>query len=132
FLKLDSLLGFLQSVDAVLDTPVFGGGTTSLEMFAVDTPIVTWPGDFARSRITHALYRQMQVDGLSARDGRDYVEIAGRLAKDAAWRAALRSELSGKQRLLYQNVVMGKEIERFLEAAVSAAATGHKLEAWCA
>jgi len=64
FLKLDALLGFVQFVDAVLDTPVFGGGTTSLEMFAVDTPILTWPGPFARSRITHALYRQMHIEGL--------------------------------------------------------------------
>jgi len=130
FLKLDRLLGFLQHVGAVLDTPVFGGGTTSLEMFAVDAPVVTWPGPLARSRITHALYRQMHIDGLAARDGRDYVEIALRLANDAAWRAALRSELHAKKGALYENAAVVTEIERFLGAAVSAAANGRKLGAW--
>jgi protein O-GlcNAc transferase len=130
FLNLDSLLGFLQYVDAVLDTPVFSGGTTSLEMFAVDTPIVTWPGAFARSRITHALYHQMQIDGLAARDARDYVEIAIRLANDPAWRGELRRELQAKKGVLYENSAIVRELERFFRAAVSAAATGHKLQAW--
>jgi len=130
FLKLDRLLGFLRHVDSVLDTPVFGGGTTSLEMFAADTPIVTWPGAFARSRITHALYRQMQVDGLAATDGNHYVEIAVRLANDPAWRAALRDEIHARKELLYENAAVVKEIERFLDAAVSAAASGHKVESW--
>ena len=130
FLKLDRLLGFLQYVDAVLDTPVFSGGTTSLEMFAVDAPVVTWPGAFARSRITHALYRQIQIAGLAARDGSDYVEIALRLANDAAWRTALRSELHAKKGALYENGAVVKELDRFLAAAVSAAANGRKLDAW--
>ena len=132
FLKLDRLLGFLQCVDAVLDTPVFGGGTTSLEMFAVDTPVVTWPGAFARSRITHALYRQMGIDGLAARDGGHYVEIALRLANDAKWRAALRSELHARKGRLYENAAVVRELDAFLGAAVSAAANGRKLDAWSA
>ena len=130
FLQLDRLLGFLQYVDAVLDTPVFGGGTTSLEMFAVDTPVVTWPGAFARSRITHALYRQMQIDGLAARDGQDYVAIALRLANDAAWRSAMRSALHARKGLLYENAAVVKELDGFLGAAVSAAASGRRLENW--
>ena len=130
FLNLDALLGFLQHVDAILDTPVFGGGTTSLEMFAADAPIVTWPGPFARSRITHALYRQMGIDGLSAGSASQYVNIALRLANDSAWRAALRGELRHRKHVLYENVALVRELERFLTAAVDAAAAGRKLESW--
>jgi protein O-GlcNAc transferase len=130
FLKLDALLGCLQLVDAVLDTPVFGGGTTSLEMFAVDTPIVTWPGRFARSRITHALYRQMGLDGLSAQSATQYVELALRLANDPAWRTSLQEELRQKKHVLYENIALVRELEQFFTAAVSASQRGHKLRDW--
>jgi len=130
FLKLDALLGFLQSVDAILDTPIFGGGTTSLEMFAVDAPILTWPGPFARSRITHALYRQMQVDGLAAETATHYVELALRLAGDPAWRRRLQDELRQKKHVLYENIALVRELERFFNAAVAAATRGHKLRDW--
>jgi predicted O-linked N-acetylglucosamine transferase (SPINDLY family) len=130
FMNLGAMLGFLQHVDAILDTPVFGGGTTSLEMFAVDAPIVTWPGPFARSRITHALYRQMQIEGLSAENAAHYVELALRLANDSAWKSAVRDELRQKKHVLYENIALVRELERFLIAAVNAAAAGRKLSRW--
>src|SRR5208282_5506694 len=129
FLKLDALLGFLPCVDAILDTPVFGGGTTSLEMFAVDAPILTWPGPFARSRITHALYRQMQLDGLTAESADHYVELALRLANDRAWREGLQEQLRQKKHVLYENAALVRELERFFQAAVAANA-GPKLTHW--
>jgi len=130
FLNLGAMLGFLQEVDAVLDTPVFGGGTTSLEMFAVDAPIVTWPGPFARSRITHALYRQMGLEGLSAENARQYVELALRLANDAPWKAQLQEELRRKRHVLYENFGLVRELERFFITAVRAAGAGGRLLGW--
>ena len=130
FLKLEALLAFARHVDAVLDTPVFGGGTTSLEMFAVDVPIVTWPGPFARSRITHALYRQMGIAGLAAQSALQYAEIALRLANDPDWRRQMGEELRRRKDVLYENAALVRELERFLEAAVAAAAGGRKLQVW--
>jgi protein O-GlcNAc transferase len=130
FLRLDAMLGFLPSVDAILDTPVFGGGTTSLEMFAVDAPILTWPGPFARSRITHAFYRQMRLDGLTAENATQYADLAHRLANDPAWRKTLQEELRQKKRLLYENAAVVRELEDFLTAAVAAATQGGKLADW--
>jgi len=130
FLKLDVLLGFLPSVDAVLDTPVFGGGTTSLEMFAVDAPILTWPGPYARSRITHALYRQMNIDGLAAESANHYVELALRLANDPAWRRAMGEALRERKHVLYENAALVRQLERFFIAAVAAATRGRKLANW--
>src|SRR5206468_12232261 len=101
-----------------------------LEMVAVDVPIVTWPGPFARSRITHALYRQMHFDGLSAENAEHYVELALRLANDGAWHAALQDELREKKHVLYRNVALVRELERFLAAAVAAAQAGSKLQSW--
>ncbi len=130
FLKLDALLGFLSSVDAILDTPVFGGGTTSLEFFAVDAPILTWPGKFARSRITHALYHQLHLAGLGAETAADYVDLALRLASDRPWRLQLQEELRQKKHVLYENPAPVREIEQFLAAAVTAAAHGGKVKDW--
>jgi protein O-GlcNAc transferase len=130
FLKLDALLGFLQYVDAVLDTPVFSGGTTSLEMFAVDAPILTWPGPFARSRITHAFYRQMHIEGLAAENANHYAELALRLANDPGWRQELQQALREKKHVLYENAALVRELERFFTAAVAAATQGRKLPRW--
>ncbi len=132
FLKLETLLAFCREVDAVLDTPVFGGGTTSLEMFAVDTPVLTWPGADARSRITHALYRQMRFDDLSAANETQYVDLALRLASDRAWRGRLVERLRQRKAVLYENRALVRELESFFEAAVAAAAQGRKLQAWAA
>jgi predicted O-linked N-acetylglucosamine transferase (SPINDLY family) len=130
FLDLDALLAFARHADAVLDTPVFCGGTTSLEMFAVDVPIVTWPGEFARGRITHALYRQMGIEGLSARDATGYADIALRVATDPAFKREKQDELRRKKDVLYENVAVVRELERFLEAAVAAAARGRTVSGW--
>ena len=130
FLKLEALLAFVRCVDAVLDTPVFGGGTTSLEMFAVDVPIVTWPGPFARSRITHGLYCQMGIAGLTAQSAPQYAEIALRLANDPDWRRQKEEELRRRKDVLYENEALVRELERFLVDAVASAAEGRKLQTW--
>jgi len=127
FLELSRMLGFARDADAVLDTPVFGGGTTSLEMFALDVPVVTWPGPFARSRITHALYRQMGLEGLTARSAPEYVDIALRLAGDPAFRRAMQAELHRRNSVLYENHALVRELERFFEAAVASAVYGRKI-----
>jgi predicted O-linked N-acetylglucosamine transferase (SPINDLY family) len=127
FLELPRMLGFAREADAVLDTPVFGGGTTSLEMFALDVPVVTWPGPFARSRITHALYRQMGVEGLAAQSAPEYVDIALRLAGDLAFRRAMQDQLRRRKSTLYENHALVRELERFFEAAVASAVYGRRL-----
>jgi predicted O-linked N-acetylglucosamine transferase (SPINDLY family) len=128
FLKLDALLAFARCADAVLDTPKFGGGTTSMEMFAVDVPIVTWPGAFARSRITHALYCRMGIAGLTAHDGAQYAEIALRLASDRDWKTQKEGELRSRKDMLYEDAALVRELEHFLVDAVAAAAEGRKLQ----
>jgi predicted O-linked N-acetylglucosamine transferase (SPINDLY family) len=128
FLKLDALLAFARCADAVLDTPKFGGGTTSMEMFAVDVPIVTWPGAFARSRITHALYCRMGIAGLTAHDGSQYAEIALRLANDRDWKTQKEGELRSRKDILYEDAALVRELEHFLVDTVAAAAEGRKLQ----
>lgn len=130
FLKLDAWLGFLQQADAVLDTPHFAGGTTSLELFALGVPIVTWPGKYARSRQTQAYYRQMGIDGPIADGAAQYVELALRLAADAPWRRSLGEALRERAPVLYENRAAVQELENFFAAAAAAAASGQRLQRW--
>jgi len=130
FLELAAYLGVLAAADAVLDTPPFGGGTTSLEMFAAGIPIVVWPGADARSRQTYAAYRQMEIDGLAASSAETFVALALRLAHDRAWHADVQARLRERSDRLFENAGVVREMERMFEAAVAAAAQGRKLERW--
>ena len=62
FLRQMPLPDFLSLVtvsDVMLDPLHYSGGNTSLEAFALGTPIVTWPGEFMRGRHTHGFYKLM-------------------------------------------------------------------------
>lgn len=84
----------LHCADAVLDTPYFGGGTSSYEAFAAGVPVVTWPGTYMRSRVTAALYKKMGMYGLIARDGEHYVTLALKLAQDKVWHERMKEEIA--------------------------------------
>ena len=72
--------------DATLGPFPFGAGDTSMVAFAEGVPVVTMPTPHLRGRLTHAMYRAMQIDDCVAESPRQYVEIALRLANDPSWR----------------------------------------------
>lgn len=111
----------LAGADAILDTAPFGGGNTSYEAFAVGAPIVTWPGEFLRGRVTAACYRQMGVDEGVVSSAREYVETALRLANDRDWRQDLGRRIRERSAALYEDREALAEMEQFLEAAVKGA-----------
>jgi tetratricopeptide (TPR) repeat protein len=83
----------LVSADAVLDPWRFGGGSSSLEAFALGVPVVTRPGEYLRERVTMAAYAKMGIDDLVADSAESYAGIAVRLAKDFSWSAGLAHRL---------------------------------------
>ena len=114
---LEDYFGLLTVCDAVLDVPTFSGGNSSIEAFSLGVPIVTWPGRFARGRITHACYQQMGVDDLIATDAEDYVDLALRLAGDGAFREKMTAIILDRVPTLFENDAMIRELEDFLHAA---------------
>lgn len=82
----ESFLRLLAAADVILDPLHFGGGHTSYEALATGTPVVTLPGRYLRSRITHALYRKMNLTGLTASDTASYITTTVRLATDESHR----------------------------------------------
>jgi protein O-GlcNAc transferase len=120
----------LMLADVVLDPPFFGGGNTSYEAFAMGLPIVTWPGEFMRGRVTEGCYRQMGFTELVADSLDSYVEIALRLANDREWRERVKTEIASRSHALYEDAAVVRELEDFFRAAVDANRRGEHISNW--
>lgn len=115
-------LCLLSAVDVVLDTPHFNGMNSSLECFAVGTPVVTLPGRFQRGRHTQAMYRAMDIRDCIATDPADYIDIAVRLGTDAEFAASIRAKILARNDALFEDARVLHEFERFFERALQAVA----------
>ncbi len=112
----NDFLSLMRSADAVLDTPYFCGGTTSLELFSVGCPIVTWPGSRMASRFTYAYYKKMDIMDLISNNSDEYVQLALRLADDAGWRKEISIKILEKNNIFYDNIDAVRELEQFFQS----------------
>jgi predicted O-linked N-acetylglucosamine transferase (SPINDLY family) len=117
----EDFLQFLATADVLLDPVHFGGGNTTFEALAFGTPIVTWPGEFMRGRVTYACYRRLGVRDCVAADWDDYVKIAVRLASDRPWRDDVRSRILASNHVLFENAGAVRELETFFIEAMQEA-----------
>jgi protein O-GlcNAc transferase len=100
--------------DIALDSIGWSGGATSLESLIPDLPIVTLPGPLMRSRHTAAMLRLMDVTDTIAGTIGDYVSVAVRLARDAAWRMHIRQRTAAAKHRLYRDRSCIAALEEFL------------------
>jgi protein O-GlcNAc transferase len=116
-LAYSAFLQLLSIADVILDTVHFNGMNTSLEAFALGTPVVTWPAAMQRGRHTQAMYRKMGIlDGI-ATGAESYVDIAVRLGTDRAHALRMRERILASNGVLYEDARVVAEFERFfLEA----------------
>jgi predicted O-linked N-acetylglucosamine transferase (SPINDLY family) len=115
-------VNLIALADVMLDTIHFNGMNTSLEAMSVGTPVVTLPGQFQRGRHTQAMYRRMGVDDCIASSADDYVERAVRLGTDRARREAVRGEILRRNDVLFEDMAVVREFERFFREAVARSA----------
>jgi protein O-GlcNAc transferase len=118
WLKHDDFLSLCVECDALLDPPQFNGGNTSYKALAMGTPIVTMPGRFLRERMTLAMYNKMGVTDCVASGPQEYIDIAGRLGNDAAFRQRVRSKILAANSVLYENLAAVRELEGFFRQVV--------------
>ena len=85
----DDYLRVNLACDAMLDTLHWSGGNTTIDALACGLPVVTMPGAYMRGRQSAAMLRIVGADALVARDESDYIAIAARVVRDAAWRSAM-------------------------------------------
>jgi protein O-GlcNAc transferase len=104
--------------DVMLDTVHFNGMNTSLEAFAVGTPVVTCPTSLQRGRHTLGMYRKMGLADGIASDARSYIERAVAIATDASYRMTLTNEILERNAALFEDIDVVREFERFFARTV--------------
>jgi predicted O-linked N-acetylglucosamine transferase (SPINDLY family) len=109
----DKFMAFLNIADVLLDTHHFSGGYTSLLALAKGTPIVTWPGEFMRGRLTYSFFKSIQTLDTVAHNRETYVQMACKLAHDRLWREEIRNKIRTRSGCLYDNPETVKELEDF-------------------
>lgn len=108
----------IASCDVMLDTPQFNGMNTSLEAFAVGTPVVTLPTVLQRGRHTAGMYRKMGFTDCVAASSEDYVRIALELGRDRERRRHAAGEILRRSGVLFEDPRVVREFERFFAEAV--------------
>lgn len=80
-------------VDAVLDTFPYSGGDTTLAALDMSVPVVTLTGRRHSERTSFSILKNLGVEATIAADEQEFVEIACRLATDAAFQTQVRAAI---------------------------------------
>lgn len=114
-MAVSELMNLEHVCDAVLDTIHFNGYNTTLEAWAAHAPVVTLPTGFQRGMHTAGMYRFMDMPDLIARDTEDYLRLVHRLGNDGEFNRAMREKIAARIGVLYENIGVVHEYERFFE-----------------
>lgn len=107
-------------LDVLLDPIYYGSGITFFEASFVGAPIVTLEGNNLRSRVVACGYREMGLENAPiAKNSKEYVELATRIAQDSDGRQKLRSEILEKNHLIFNRMDYVRSFEKFCIQAVS-------------
>ena len=96
-------LARIKNIDVALDTRIYNGHTTSIEMLQSGIPLVTLEGEHFASRVSTSLLHALEIEELIAKDIDDYKEIVSTLIND---NNALNSLKSKIQRQLSESKLM--------------------------
>ena len=115
----DRFVAAVGAADVVLDTPGWSGGRSTLDCLAQDPAIVTLPGRFMRGRHTAAILRRIGCEATIANSLDDYVAIAARLGRDAAWRALVRRTVAAGKHRAFRDTAAVRALETLLLRSVA-------------
>jgi protein O-GlcNAc transferase len=115
----DDFMSLYGVADVSLDPIHFGGGNTTYEALAIGLPVITWPSEFLRCRLSHAMYRQIGLDDCTASSAEDYIQRAVRIATQPDYRADLSRRIVEQSAVLYDDRATIAELADRLEELVS-------------
>ncbi len=98
-----AFLGFLQQADVYLDTIGFSGFNTMMQAVQAHLPSVAQAGRFLRGRLGSGVLTRLGLTELVARDTREYIDIAVKLAQDLEYNARMRRSLSAVENSAYED-----------------------------
>jgi predicted O-linked N-acetylglucosamine transferase (SPINDLY family) len=85
-------------------------------------PLVTLPGEFARSRDAYEIYGKLGIDACTAADKSDYVRRAVAIASDRSLRNSIARAIDERSHMMFENAAAAHELEAFFIQA----ARGHE------
>jgi predicted O-linked N-acetylglucosamine transferase (SPINDLY family) len=116
-LSQEDFLSLIAVCDVMLDTIYFNGMNTSLEALAVGTPVVTMPNALQRGRHTLGMYQRMGMFECVAWSPDEYIRIALSLGTNADFREEIKTRIMSRNGVLFEDVEVVREFERFFVAA---------------
>ncbi|MFA5684270.1 MAG: tetratricopeptide repeat protein [Lysobacteraceae bacterium] len=118
--KYADYLALLQLSDAFLDSFHWSGGVTTFDALALGVPVVTLPGTRMRGRQSYGMLKELGIEDTIAKDVDDYVRIAHRLGKDAAWRQDISGRILANHARLFDDQRSIHALEAFYLRCVGA------------
>ena len=113
----EDFVALLAVGDVALDTIYFNGMNTSLDAFSVGIPTVTMPTTLQRGRHTYGMYRHMDMFDCVAGDPAHYIKLSVELGTNKALRDAVKEKILARNHLLYEDINVVREFERFFVEA---------------
>ena len=86
-------LARIRNIDIALDTRIYNGHTTSIEMLQSGIPLITLEGRHFASRVSTSLLHACGIEDLIAKDIDDYKEIVSTLINDASALSSLKNKI---------------------------------------
>ena len=118
YLPLTHFHGAMACCDVFLDSIGWSGCNSTLESLSRDLPIVTLRGALMRGRHSAAILEMMGIGETVAERIEDYIALAVRMARDPAWRAAMREKTAAAKHRVWRDRACIAGLEAFLEQAV--------------
>jgi predicted O-linked N-acetylglucosamine transferase (SPINDLY family)/2-polyprenyl-3-methyl-5-hydroxy-6-metoxy-1,4-benzoquinol methylase len=110
----------LQLADAVLDTLICNGHTTTSDALWVGVPVITCRGHHFASRVSESLLNAIELPELVAQDKPHMIALAKRFANDSAYRNDVRARLQANKLSapLFDTLRFTRNFERAIEMMV--------------
>ena len=86
-------LARIRNIDIALDTRIYNGHTTSIEMLQSGIPLITLEGRHFASRVSTSLLHALGIEDLVAKDIDGYKEIVSTLINDASALSSLKNKI---------------------------------------
>ncbi len=84
--------------DLFLDTHPYSAHTTASDALWAGCPVLTCPGETFASRVAGSLNHHLKMEAMNARDDREFIDTAVKLARDPGALSALRIRLQRRKR----------------------------------
>jgi protein O-GlcNAc transferase len=104
--------------DIFLDSIGWSANNSTFEAIACNLPVITMPGSLMRQRHCAGILTMMGVTDTIASSPDEYVDMAVRLGKDAAWRRQISQKIAAQKHRLYNDKTCIHSLENFLEKAI--------------